>query len=75
MRRYQLSVLPEHGSGALARNARTRCPAPAALPWRPLDTVVEVHDLAEYDACVEVARTAMARFPFLALPRLLELSD
>ena len=53
--RYQLSVLPEHGPGALARNARTRFPAPVTLPRRPLDTVVEVRDLAEYDACVEVA--------------------
>jgi hypothetical protein len=53
--RYQLSVLPEHGPGALARNARSRFPVPLPLRRRPIDTEVEVRDLAEYDACVEVA--------------------
>ena len=53
--RYQLGVLPEHGPGALARNARTRFPAPRALRRRPVDLEVAVRDLAEYDACVEVA--------------------
>jgi Mu transposase, C-terminal domain len=53
--RYQLSVLPEHGPGALARNAMTRFASAVALPRRPHDPEVEVRDLAEYDACVEVA--------------------
>lgn len=52
--RYQLSVLPEHGPGAMARNARTRLPVPTTRP-RPPDPEVVVRDLAEYDACVEVA--------------------
>ena len=48
--RYQLRILPEHGPGAIARTARQRCST--ALPPRPAHVVpvVEVRDLALYDA-------------------------
>ena len=48
--RYQLRILPEHGPGAIARTARHRCST--ALPPRPASAVpiVEVRDLALYDA-------------------------
>jgi len=50
--RYQLSILPEHGPGPIARNRRLRtsttlAPAPSTV------TAVEVRDLATYDTlCV-----------------------
>ena len=50
--RYQLVVLPEHGPGAVARNARLR-PSTPARPARTLDrdaVRVEQRDLATYDA-------------------------
>ncbi|HSB81634.1 MAG TPA: IS21 family transposase [Candidatus Methylomirabilis sp.] len=50
--RHQLRLLPEHGPGAVARNARQpqlhaveRVPRPWSLP------AVEVRDLAVYEAC------------------------
>lgn len=55
--RHQLSVLPEHGPGAAARNARRRFADPAALPTvvpAPTD-VVEIRDLAVYEQTLEVA--------------------
>jgi transposase len=54
--RHQLSVHPEHGPGAAARNARQRYadPGPVAMPTPPA-TVVEVRDLAIYDQMLEAA--------------------
>jgi len=57
--RHQLSVLPEHGPSAAARNARKRfsdpppVPAPATLhvPCEPHS--VEVRDLAVYEQMLE----------------------
>ena len=47
--RYQLSILPEHGPGALARNARQRYATPPAVcEPLPLPTV-EIRDLACYE--------------------------
>jgi hypothetical protein len=49
--RHQLRILPEHGPGAVSRNARKLCsslpPAPARATLLPQ---VEVRDLAVYDA-------------------------
>lgn len=52
--RYQLRVLPEHGPGAVARNSRQpqlhaveRVTRPSTMP------VVEVRDLAVYEACAQ----------------------
>jgi Integrase core domain len=58
--RYQLSVNPAHGPGALARNARKRYsePAPADAPNTTLANtlhMVEVRDLALYDRMLEGA--------------------
>jgi hypothetical protein len=54
--RHQLSVLPEHGPGAAARNARQRFgeSAPAAAPPMPAE-IVEVRDLAVYEQMLEAA--------------------
>jgi transposase len=56
--RHQLCVLPEHGPGAAARNARKRFsdpwPAPTSNPRAHQLHAVEVRDLALYDALVEV---------------------
>ena len=48
--RYQIAILPEHGPGVLARNARQRYATPplASRP-RPMPAV-EIRDLACYDA-------------------------
>jgi len=49
--RYQLAILPEHGPGAVARNARQRYATPSvpAAAAGPLPSV-EIRDLACYDA-------------------------
>ena len=48
--RYQLAILPEHGPGALARNARQRYATPSlVVPPLPVPAV-EIRDLACYDA-------------------------
>ena len=48
--RHQLRILPEHGPGAIARTARHRhSTAPTRRP-RGVEPVVEVRDLALYDA-------------------------
>jgi len=47
--RGQLSVLPEHGPGAAARNARQRYPAPRASAAADPAREVQVRDLAVYD--------------------------
>jgi transposase len=55
--RHQLSVLPEHGPGAAARNVRRRFAEPAALPTvvpAPADAV-EIRDLAVYEQTLEAA--------------------
>jgi len=53
--RHQLSVNPEHGPGALARNARKRFATPGAPAHRTpaLLPEVELRDLALYDQLVE----------------------
>lgn len=54
--RAQLSVLPEHGPGAAARNARQRYAAPAAqAPVQP-ERDVQVRDPAVYDQLLESER-------------------
>jgi transposase len=54
--RHQLRILPEHGPGAVARNARQLCsslpPTPARATLLPQ---VEVRDLAVYDALLAVS--------------------
>jgi transposase len=53
--RHQLSIRPEHGPGASARNARQRygtTSAPAPLPG-PQDESVEVRDLSIYEQMLE----------------------
>jgi hypothetical protein len=58
--RHQLSVKPEHGPGAAARNARTRFSAPSAASMnrhhRAAEALhgVEVRDLALYDQLMEI---------------------
>jgi len=54
-----LSVRPEHGPGAAARNARQRFGADAS-PIRAIDTTreVEVRDLAVYEQLAELAEAA-----------------
>jgi len=47
--RGQLSVLPEHGPGAAARNARQRYPAPRASAPADPAREVQVRDLAVYE--------------------------
>ena len=49
--RAQLSVRPEHGPGALARNARSRYAYTAGRPPMPeaADRDVQVRDLTVYD--------------------------
>ena len=52
---HQRAILPEHGPGAIARNARRIRATPATCRFNPhLD--VEVRDLAVYDAPMEVGR-------------------
>jgi transposase len=51
--RYQLSVLPEHGPGAIARNSRTRFTIPEMVLRPVASSEVEVRDLALYEACLE----------------------
>lgn len=55
--RHQLSVQPEHGPGAVARNARQHVARAetAAAPPVPLAEEVEVRDLAVYDLMLEAA--------------------
>jgi transposase len=54
--RAQLAVKPEHGPGAVARNARSRLStARTAANRSELDRDVEVRDLALYDALSEAA--------------------
>ena len=55
--RHQLRVKPEHGPGAVARNARTRFADTAALASSPAPALpgVEIRDLAVYERLLEVA--------------------
>ena len=55
--RHQLSVQPEHGPGAMARNARQRYGAAsvAAPQTGPQDEAVEVRDLSIYEQMLEAA--------------------
>ena len=58
--RSQLSVRPEHGPGAAARNARQRYAAPrSAAAAEPLREV-EVRDLAIYERLFGVASAEAA---------------
>jgi len=53
--RHQLSVVPAHGPGALARNARQRFAEPTERPAAPAHEEVEVRDLAIYEQMLEAA--------------------
>ena len=66
--RYQLRFLPEHGPGAIARTARHRCST--ALPPRPASAVpvVEVRDLALYDALLADPDIAAPLVPVAVAP-------
>jgi hypothetical protein len=48
--RHQLRILPEHGPGAIARTARHRHSAPPSHGPTPTLSMVEIRDLALYDA-------------------------
>ena len=48
--RAQLAVRPEHGPGAVARNARQRASSPRAPSGSATERDVEIRDLALYDA-------------------------
>jgi transposase len=48
--RHQVRILPEHGPGASARTARRQLSTPAAARSPLAATVVEIRDLAVYDA-------------------------
>jgi transposase len=54
--RHGLVVLPEHGPGAVARNARLRRASTAESPFAPMReaVTVEQRDLATYDALVAI---------------------
>jgi len=54
--RHQLRVLPEHGPGAVARNARhrTSTPAPRRTGSDPFVADVQARDLSTYDALLAV---------------------
>jgi hypothetical protein len=66
--RHQLRLLPEHGPGAIARTARHRCST--ALPARPAHVVpiVEVRDLALYDALLGDTDIAAPLVPVAVAP-------
>lgn len=53
--RHQLSVHPEHGPGAAARNARQRYAEVTALTPKPPVGEVEVRDLQVYEQMLEAA--------------------
>ena len=53
--RHQLAIVPEHGPGAIARNAR-RTRATPALGRSDPHPDVEVRDLAVYEAVMEVSQ-------------------
>jgi len=57
--RHQLSVKPEHGPGAVARNSRTRFAGTTAVttsaPLVPVLVGVEVRDLSVYEQLLEAA--------------------
>ena len=48
--KHQVRILPEHGPGASARTARRQHSTPAPARSAPSATVVEIRDLAVYDA-------------------------
>jgi len=50
--RHQVRILPEHGPGAIARTARSPRSTGSAQPAGHLAPVVEIRDLALYDALV-----------------------
>jgi transposase len=54
--KYQLKILPEHGPGAIARNARQRHSSPISMiAQSQQQPEVEVRDLALYDTLIPVA--------------------
>ena len=53
--RHQLAIAPEHGPGAIARNARRIRATPGPCPSNPCPDV-EIRDLAVYDALMEAGR-------------------
>ncbi len=48
--RHELAIVPEHGPGAVARNARHRYATGSGIVADPLQLDVEIRDLALYDA-------------------------
>ena len=50
---HELAIKPEHGPGAVARNARTRYANGAQASADPLELEVEVRDLALYDTLAD----------------------
>jgi transposase len=59
--KHQLRIVPEHGPGASARTARQRHSSPPATWAAAPRTVVEVRDLAVYDALLENTEIAAPR--------------
>jgi hypothetical protein len=53
--RHELAILPEHGPGAVARNARSRFASRPGGSPDPLALDVEVRDLALYDTLADGA--------------------
>lgn len=53
--RFQLSVDPAHGPGAVARNARSRFGQAASEKTPPASHEIEIRDLAVYEQLLEVA--------------------
>jgi hypothetical protein len=54
--RHQMRILPEHGPGAIARTARARRSSRLTPPASGLAPVVEVRDLALYEALGGMSR-------------------
>lgn len=54
--KYEMSIQPEHGPGAIARNARKRQGAPgSSVRLLPDLSDVEIRDLSVYEQLAEVA--------------------
>jgi hypothetical protein len=57
---YQLRILPEHGPGAIARNARQRFGLAGAASIPPYESDVEVRDLLLYEQLTEPSATEVS---------------
>jgi transposase len=58
--RHQLRILPEHGPGAIARTTRSRRSTARTRGARTAEPVVEVRDLALYDALLGDSEIAIS---------------